>query len=171
MEQPCVRVAIQRANGTLTILSYFTEEHGFGGEIRWKREATPEAIEKEIAGLVEAEPWNPAISWRFVTKEELPTHREFRNAWEDRGTHVDHNMPKAVEIHLDRVREHRAPLLDKHDKDWMKAMEKGDKKESDRIATEKQRLRDLPTTLKKEFDKAKTVEELKAIFPIDNPTL
>lgn len=72
-------------------------------------------------------------------------------------------MNRARELHRTRIRQARDIALYNLDVPWMKAQESGDLDEQNRIKTEKERLRDLPST----FDLAvfTTPESLKQAWP------
>jgi len=105
--------------------------------------------------------WNKlpddAINPRWADPTEIPSSREFRNAWEDVGT-VQVNMPKAREIHKDWLRKLRKPLLSELDVAYQRADEIGDVAEKQRIAAEKQVLRDI--TAHPGIEAAQTPDEL-----------
>jgi hypothetical protein len=67
------------------------------------------------------------------------------------------NFDKAVAITKDRLRTERAPLLQKLDVDFIKAVEQGGDTAS--IVSEKQRLRDITQAA----DQVQTLDELKAL--------
>jgi hypothetical protein len=67
------------------------------------------------------------------------------------------NLEKAKEITKDRLRAERQPLLQAQDVAFQRALESG--ADTFDIVAEKQRLRDIT----KLADKAKTLDELKAI--------
>lgn len=73
------------------------------------------------------------------------------------------NMVKAREIHKNKLREMRAPLLSKLDIEYTKALEAGDTARMQEIAAEKQALRDV--TKAPEIEAASTPEELKVAIP------
>lgn len=73
------------------------------------------------------------------------------------------DMTKAVDIQRDRIRAARAPMLAALDVEFMRAVERGNKAERTRIATEKQRLRDA--TKDPRLMTAQSPEELAAILP------
>ncbi len=83
---------------------------------------------------------------RGCDETNLPGDRYFRNAWEDTGTTVRVNMPRARTIHMNRIRKARDAELAKLDAPYLKALETGDTAEQDRIATLKQELRNIPAT-------------------------
>lgn len=122
----------------------------------------------ELEPITEAEAeeraWNKlpsdAINPRFVNETEIPSDRTFRNAWKSDLT-VD--MPKAREIHKNRLREMRAPLLAALDTQYMRADEAGDVATKAAVAAKKQALRDV--TAVPAIDAATTPEELKTVIP------
>ncbi len=85
--------------------------------------------------------------------------REFREAWEIGGV----NMPKAREMKRHSFRRKRAPLLEALDIAYQLADERGDTAEKQRIAAEKQALRDVPAH--PGIEAAKTPKELMDVFP------
>ena len=109
------------------------------------------------------------VESHIVEDTELPADHEcstlceFFDAWEwgDSGARV--NMNRARELHRTRIRQARDIALYNLDVPWMKAQESGDLDEQNRIKTEKERLRDLPST----FDLAvfTTPESLKQAWP------
>ena len=110
------------------------------------------------------------LSCRVIDDSELPAEQAlrgveptFRDAWEDTGTAVQVNMPKAQVIHMERIREVRNAELAKLDVPYMKALEAGDPVEQQRIAAPKQALRDIPQTF--DLSGFGTPEELTAAWP------
>lgn len=125
--------------------------------------STPEA---EIAK------WHPdkqkehgVQSWREIKPEHLPKDRLFRNAWCDvtSAPTVDIDMPKARDIHRNRLREMRAPKLAALDIESMKAVIAKDDKKTNEIEAKKQALRDV--TKHPSIDAAATPEQLMAAVP------
>lgn len=57
------------------------------------------------------------------------------------------NVDKAKEIHKDKIRAVRNPLLEKKDVEYMRALEAGDTEKVAAIVTEKQALRDATTII------------------------
>lgn len=102
------------------------------------------------------------VSHRKCVRADIPGDRYFRGAWIDAGK-IDVDMPKAREIHKDRLRRERAPLLDALDTEYMRADELGDIELKAEIAAKKQALRDI--TDDPAIESAKTPEELKAVRP------
>lgn len=99
----------------------------------------------------------------IVDESLIPADRTFRNAWQDNnGVRV--NMARAREIHKDRLREWRKPLLAALDVRYMCADEIGDAAKKAEIAAKKQALRDV--TADPAIEAAATPEELLAVMPI-----
>ena len=107
-------------------------------------------------------------SYRIMDNSEVLGDRTFREAWEDTGSVVQVNMPKARVIHMDKIRAVRNAELAAKDIPWMKAVEAGDTDAQATIATEKQVLRDLPATFDITTD-VDTPEKLKAKWPTELP--
>lgn len=70
------------------------------------------------------------------------------------------NLDKAREIHRDRIRQARTPLLAAKDVEFQRALETG--ADTAAIVAEKQALRDAPAA--PEIDAASTPEELKSAW-------
>ena len=105
-------------------------------------------------------------STRSCPVEDIPSDRVFRDAWEDSGTAVQVNLPKARGIHMNTIRAVRNAELVKKDITFMRAVESGDTSAQSTIATEKQVLRDIPQTFDLTTD---TPEQLKARWPSELP--
>jgi hypothetical protein len=116
------------------------------------------------AGLIHDDYW-------IVDETDLPggaisvenDHNYFFDAWEWKDEKVQPNMPKARVIHMDRIRSKRDAALAALDVPFMRAVEAGDTDEQERIAAEKQVLRDIPQTL--DLDGCATPEALGAAWP------
>lgn len=80
--------------------------------------------------------------------------RAFRNAW---TYDMKIDIPKAKEIKKDKLRYDRKPLLEAQDILFMQALESGN--DTAAIATEKQRLRDIPQLV----DSCKTITAIKKV--------
>ena len=104
-----------------------------------------------------------AIDPRVVDESAIPTDRTFRNAWKAGGGGIEHDMEKAREIHRDRLRVTRAPLLAALDVAYQRADEAGDASAKKVIAEKKQALRDA--TRDPVIDAAADVGALKAAIP------
>ena len=116
------------------------------------------------AGLIGADYW-------VVDEADLPggavsvenDYRYFFDAWEWKGGKVLVNMPKARVTHMGRIRRARDAALAALDVPFLRAVEAGDTDEQQRIAAEKQALRDIPQTL--DLDGYATPEALGAAWP------
>ncbi len=76
--------------------------------------------------------------------ESLDIDNDYFNAYEyDAASGAVVNIDKAKQIHLDKFREARKPLLSKLDVDYMKAIEVEDGVKAAQIAIKKQELRDI----------------------------
>lgn len=113
-------------------------------------------LEKQLGAMTDAEyeahviqrSIPEGLAYRHIEDADIPATREFRNAWEDSqpGTQIDICCAKARDIMLERLRVERDALLVVEDKNFMKALEKGE--DTSAIATKKQELRDATETLK-----------------------
>ena len=94
---------------------------------------------------------------KIVEDSEILTDRTFRDAWELKNGKIIENIEKAKEIHKEKLREERKPLLEEQDVLYMKALENGN--DTKEIVNEKQRLRDIT----KQVDLCKTIAEIKKV--------
>jgi len=123
---------------------------------------TLESLQAGIPGHV------PITVIREATEDELPSSRIFREAWEDQGSAVGVNMPKARTIHMDDIRAERNKELAAKDITFMRAVEDADTDAQATIKAEKQALRDIPATFDLTTD-VDTPEKLKAKWPTELP--
>ena len=112
--------------------------------------------------------WHPDEQAKVVSNVEIklsdiPADRTFRNAWSHDGKQFSVDMVKAVEIHKNKLRVLRAPLMAALDTQFMRALESGDIKAQQDIAVKKQALRDV--TAYPAIALAETPEQLKAAIP------
>ena len=77
------------------------------------------------------------------------------------GDAVVIDMERARDIHRDRLRAARRPMLEALDAEWFRAAESGDSETMADVAYRKQALRDAPGDPRIEW--AETVEELEAL--------
>ncbi len=90
-------------------------------------------------------PYCPSGIYHEVLDTDIPIDRYFRNAWDhtiDGNLFV--NAELAQNIHMNNLRTLRAPKLKQLDIDYLKASEKNDDTIKILIATQKQKLRDMP---------------------------
>lgn len=160
-------LAITCADDSTCLMGFVTVERRADGTVRWSRLATKENVEGIIAqsALSWAPEKLPVKAWRFVSEPEraLYEQRDYRNALRDTADTIGYHMPTAREIHRQRMRVARAPLLAELDVGYMRADEVNARAEKTQIASQKQALRDV--TADPAIDAAPTVEELKAVWP------
>lgn len=104
-----------------------------------------------------------AIDPRWVSESAIPFDRTFRNAWKANGADIVVDMPKARDLLRNKLRELRKPKLEVLDAAYMQADERGDLAEKQRIAAQKQSLRDV--TADPMIEAARTPEELRSLIP------
>ena len=152
-------VAIARPDGGVAIMQFVTCEYDKAGKPRWTRAATDEAIDAEIARSR-----IPMVSWRRITRDDIPGDRYFRGAWSmNGGGKVEVDMPRARDIQRDKMRRARAPLLAALDVNYQRADERGDAAAKQAITAQKQALRDV--TADPAIEAAQTPDDLKAVWP------
>lgn len=100
------------------------------------------------------------VSHQEITAAEVPEDRTFRNAWKPDLT-VD--MPKAREIHKDKLRQLRVRLLEALDIEYAQADERNDNAKKTEIAARREALRNV--TADPAIAAAATPEELKNVLP------
>lgn len=94
----------------------------------------------------------------LVSTDDIPSDRYFRNAWEIVSEKLQINLDKAKEIHRDKIRAARTPLLSKLDVQFQRALEtSADTKD---IVAQKQALRDATEDSK--IAAATTTDAIKA---------
>jgi hypothetical protein len=101
-----------------------------------------------------------ATEVRIVNRETIPADRSFRDAWTHSGSFgVD--MPKARDIHREKLRHLRKPKLEALDVETMRNLTNSSKLAE--IEAQKQALRDA--TAYPAIDSAGTPEQLKVAIP------
>jgi hypothetical protein len=150
-------ISITKSDGSVAIMHFVTKGLLNAAGAVFEREATDENINAEIAkaGI-------DAVSWRRIEMSEIPRDRTFRNAWVDTGK-IDVDMPRAREIHRDKLRAMRRPLLEALDVEYQRADEQGDVTKKAAIAERKQALRDV--TADPALEAARTPDELAGCIP------
>jgi hypothetical protein len=170
-----VTVAVTRVDGGLTVLRVVTTEYrptteeekaaGLGERIaNWTIDPTPNYIN----GIIAKHDWQgdqKPVSWKLVPNDILNENidRSFRDAWKESNGKIDHDFDKVHKIHLARLREQRATMLENLDGEWMRAVGQGETDEAKAIEAERQKLRDFPQVVQPRLNSAKTMEEIKAI--------
>lgn len=119
-------------------------------------------------------PGHVPLTCREYDEADLPAEQAerginptFRDAWEDTGTAVVVNMPRARIIHMGRIRLARDAELVKLDGLYLQSVETGDALEQDRIATLKQVLRDVPQSF--DLSRFRLPNTLNEAWPQDLP--
>lgn len=102
-----------------------------------------------------------AVNARIVEFSEIPTDRSFRDAWTDTGSSVTVDMPKAREIHREKLRRLRKPKLEALDVEALRNITNSAKLAE--IEARKQELRDA--TAFPAIDTAATPDALKLAVP------
>jgi len=129
-------------------------------------------IAKGVTAPDAAIPLHADTAYHLVDGSDVPAdhscnlHCEFRDSWEWNGG-VKVNMVKARLQHMARIRAVRDAELVKLDIPWMKAVETGNTSDQATITTQKQTLRDLPTTFS--LDSYADPVALKAAWPSELP--
>lgn len=117
------------------------------------KDATAESLERD-AKAVEG-----YVSHRECEDSEMPSFRDFRDAWVDNGK-LEHDISKCKEIKKNHFRQLRKPLLEALDVEYQRADEANDAAKKGEIAVKKQELRDI-TAIAMPDD----VMQLKAFIP------
>jgi hypothetical protein len=117
-------------------------------------------VESEIAKWANA---SDVESYREISNAEIPSDREFRSAWRDGSTSITFDLNVAKNTQLEQIREARKPKLDALDIKYMLADEQNNAEEKARIASEKQRFRDITEPLK--ALSPSSIDEIKNAFP------
>ncbi len=94
------------------------------------------------------------IAYKIVEASTIPEDRTFREAWELAEKTVKVNMDKARNIHMAAIKRARNKKLADLDIEQLKGND---------VATQKQKLRDLPIVL--DLSIAETPDDLKIIWP------
>ena len=98
-----------------------------------------------------------------IDHKDIPTDKSFRDAWVFKGGKLDHDLVKAKEIALKRIRDVREPLLTKLDGLQLRAQDLNDDEVLNDIKIRKQALRDATLALK--ILNPTSIDEIKAATP------
>jgi len=141
----------------------YTRPDGGVSVVHPARNTIGETLETEAE--IEQRAWNKlpadAINPQFV--DTVPADRTFRGAWKMSQDGISVDMPKAVEIHKEKLRQLRAPKLAALDVAYQRADEEGDAAKKAEIVAQKRELRDV--TNHQSVLGAKSPEELKLAIP------
>lgn len=131
-----------------------------GETVRTERPLTQKEYEDHVwERSVPADAINPVV----VADDYVLPQREFRDAWIQDGTKITHDLEKARNIQLERIRLARAQRFTDLDTQFIMALESGG--DTKAIVDEKQRLRDITESLKKKT--LTSIEDVKAEFPAE----
>lgn len=150
------KLALTMADGSLAIMHFVTRGFNPDGSVQFEAKVSDQSVRAECAKC-----GFDLARWRVISDEELPSDREYRNAWVDRGGRIDHDMTKARELCRQKLRAARAPKLAALDVEYQRADEDNDAWRKQQVTLEKRRLRDI--TADPRIDKAASVDDLKAI--------
>ena len=142
-----MKYVIQKNDGTIGIMSMTRELDVMG----------------QIAKSVDRD---SIVGAHKIAQEDIPIDKSFRSAWVWNGK-IEHDLTKAKEIALQRVRSERDPILSKLDGVTFKAIETEDSVLLAKVKADKQALRDITNTLKN-LD-AKSIDDIKATIPDLSP--
>jgi len=151
-----MKIVIKRSDGGVSIM-------GLAAEAAQAFEFDPELVMRSEVAAWQTTYAAQAVSWRAMPDDAIPEDKTFRDAWSDTTKElvVDIDMSMAREVWRNKMREARKPLLEAADIEFMQALERGSN--VDEIKDRKRELRDV--TADPAIDKAKTPEELKAVWP------
>lgn len=121
-----------------------------------------EENEDQFLARIAAKDVPAGLSFEVIDQALLPS-RGYRNAWKQKPGGIDHDMPKAREIHRNKMREVRKPKLESLDIEYQRADEDGNALKKKEIADKKKALRDV--TVDPRIDAAQSIEALKAVWP------
>lgn len=96
---------------------------------------------------------------------DLPHRDSFRSAWTQTGDTPTVDMAKARVIKTDQIRPERNKRLADLDVTYLRADEAGDTATKEKIAVQKQKMRDLPATIQSDLNALNTPEELESFTP------
>lgn len=160
-------VAITLDDGSTAIMGFATQARGsslpYGGQWVdeaagwWRREPTDDNIFQEIGrtSFGGAQP----VSYRKIKRAEIPRDRSYRNALVDDGGQLTFDMPKAREIHRDKLRQLRVAHFAANDIVLLEAVIEGDEVKRAKAVARRDALRDVTELLS--IEAAKTIEQLK----------
>lgn len=126
------------------------------GRMQFFAEPTDENIQVAIDKM-----GRKPTAWRRGSLEDFPLEAAFRGAWVDSDGKIVVDMSRARDIHRDRLRAARAPLLAALDIETMRVTEKADSVALAEVARKKQMLCDAPAH--RAIEEAKTPDELKKL--------
>lgn len=182
-----IYIAVSRTDGSVVHVAFQTFMRcpvSPGGPWRpvangWERDSSDANIEFELArfnrmwanakdetGLPAPDP--TMISWRRLSQAEhemFNQNRHLRGALEDVGGKIQHNMPKARELHREHLRHYNGDKLIGLDREWVNASVEKNKAKIDAVEAKRKELAD--SVVDPRIDAAQTVEELLQVKPVE----
>ena len=153
-------ICFQHASGNMAVLVPMLNR--VKGETTEERKARYDVI--DLDALAEKD-IPDGIPFEICDSLDLPKGREFRGAWINHptkpGLKVD--IPKARDIHMDRIRKARDKKLAESDVAITRAMEDENQPEIAKLRAERTVLRDIPATF--DLSGATTPAELPVLGP------
>lgn len=125
--------------------------------------------DEEYKALVISSSIPEGITFKELEEADIPTTREYRDAWDDvtEDTTINLDMAKVKTIELKKLRTARDEELKKLDVTYLQALEGGDPAVIDAVKAKKQALRDVTDPLKQlnatGHDNAELLSEIKAL--------
>lgn len=154
---------LMRCAGTPVEVGWFKTPQG------WRRVATVAVVEGYLARVAQRRQELDGLTllgWRALSPSEnemFNRDREYRNAMEDVGGRIQHNMVKARECHRERLRHINGDRFMGLDREWVNASAAGDSVAADAVEAQRKALRDLVDDPR--IDAAQSLDELKLIVP------
>jgi hypothetical protein len=146
-----MRYAIEMNDGSVAVMETLGHDVDPADEVaRWPA--------KEAAKVV---------SIYEIDETRMPPNREFRGAWEFSDGSIKHNMTRVADMHMAKIRAARNGRLAALDVPSVRALSGGDQAAAAAVEAQKQTLRDLPQTYETQVRSAKTVDDVKAIWPAE----
>ncbi len=101
--------------------------------------------DEEILSWIAQKDVPEGLEWYIAEKSNLPTDRYFRDAWiySNMGGVTSIDISKAKEIHKNKLRDLRKPILEKLDIEYTKASEINNEDKLTEIISKKHQLRDI----------------------------
>jgi hypothetical protein len=160
------RIAVARKDGSTAILSFLTRGRGnvLPDGASWLNEKAGIWQRPSRESLVAAEVKKAIpdyLAWHRIVEADIPSDREYRDAWHHNGKTIIHDMEKAKEIHRNKIRHARATAFVGLDAEYAKAFGRGDAEAVSRIETARQKWRDAPADPR--IAAATTIESLKSL--------
>lgn len=161
-------VALVRADGTVAHLAFQNEFRNGRGELV-QRVGTDAEIENEaqrFSAMWVAAGEPGVVRWRRLSQAEhdmFAQNRVYRDAMEDNNGTLQHNMPRARELHRQHLRHIAGDRLMRLDRRWVDAAADGNRQEQTRVEAERNALRALPSDPR--IEAATTLAELQVVVP------